>query len=41
MHLLLIISLNTFLGPPVGEGEFGSVLKGKWLNPQEVEVSQK
>ncbi|GIX89198.1 tyrosine-protein kinase HTK16, partial [Caerostris extrusa] len=34
----LICRESLKLGPPVGEGEFGSVLKGKWLNSSKVEV---
>ncbi|GFT73185.1 tyrosine-protein kinase HTK16 [Nephila pilipes] len=34
----LICRESLKLGPPVGEGEFGSVLKGKWLNSSKIEV---
>lgn len=27
-----------YQGPPVGEGEFGSVLRGKWNSEKNIEV---
>ncbi|CAL1272831.1 unnamed protein product [Larinioides sclopetarius] len=34
----LICRESLKLGPPVGEGEFGSVLKGKWMNSSKIEI---
>ncbi|KFM71953.1 Tyrosine-protein kinase HTK16, partial [Stegodyphus mimosarum] len=34
----LICKESLKLGLPVGEGEFGSVLRGKWLSPKNIEI---